>query len=134
MSRVAILLATAAVAAGALAGCGHGAGTTPGSNAGGASAGSAPAPAAPSVRTIAITVRGGKASGETGRIAVPLGTPVVVSVNSDVADEVHVHGYNRMAKIPAEATGSVAFTASNPGVFEVELENSKLALMQLQVG
>jgi hypothetical protein len=55
-------------------------------------------------------------------------------VSSDVADELHVHGYDRKAKIPAGATGSVAFTANTPGVFEVELENSKLALLQLQVG
>jgi heme/copper-type cytochrome/quinol oxidase subunit 2 len=86
------------------------------------------------VRTINVKVHGGKVSGDSGRITVPLGTPIVLSVTSDVADEIHVHGYDRKAKVPAGATGSVAFTAKTPGVFEVELENSKLQLLQLQVG
>jgi hypothetical protein len=125
------MVAAAAVAVGALGGCGHGSGTAPGSNPAGASA---KAPAASSVRTINVKVRGGKASGDTGRIAVPLGTPIVLSVSSDVADEIHVHGYDRKAEIPAGATAAVTFTANTPGVFEVELENSKLQLLQLQVG
>jgi heme/copper-type cytochrome/quinol oxidase subunit 2 len=83
---------------------------------------------------VSVKVHGGKVSGETGRIAVPLGTPVVLSVSSDVADEIHVHGYDRKAKVPAGTTASVAFTTNIPGVFEVELEDSKLPLLQLQVG
>jgi heme/copper-type cytochrome/quinol oxidase subunit 2 len=115
---------------GTLGGCGHGSGTAPGANAGT----SAKPPAASTVRTISIKVRGGKTTGDTGRIAVPQGTPIVLSVSSDVADEIHVHGYDRKANIPAGATASVVFTANTPGVFEVELENSKLQLLQLQVG
>ncbi|MFN2534953.1 MAG: hypothetical protein ABR528_06845 [Pseudonocardiaceae bacterium] len=130
MGRVKIVIAVAAVAVGTLGGCGHGA-TEPGANSAGASA---KPPAASTVRTISIKVRGGKASGDTGRIAVPLGTPIVLSVSSDVADEIHVHGYDRKANIPAGATASVVFTANTPGVFEVELENSKVQLLQLQVG
>jgi len=129
MRRVAIVVVAAAVAAGALGGCGHG--TAPGANPAGASA---KPPAASAVRTISIKVRGGKASGDTGRIAVPVGTPIVLSVSSDVADEIHVHGYDRKAKIPAGATAAVTFVANTPGVFKVELENSKLQLLQLQVG
>ncbi len=130
MSRVAILVAAGAVAVGVLAGCGNEAGTAPS----GAAAGAAPAPAAPTVRTISVKVQGGKASGDVGRVAVPLGTPIVLSVSSDVADEIHVHGYDRKTRVPAGATGSVAFTANTPGVFEVELEDAKLQLLQLQVG
>ncbi|MBV9032144.1 MAG: hypothetical protein JO364_17935 [Pseudonocardiales bacterium] len=120
---------------GALGGCGHGAGAAPSPSPAGASAarGQAPAPAAPTVRTISITVRGGKASGETGQVMVPLGTPLVVSVSSDVADEIHVQGYDRKARVPAGTTASVTFTANAPGVFEVELASSKLALLQLRV-
>ena len=130
MGRVAIVVAAAAVAVGTLGGCGHGASTAPGNPAGA----SAKPPAASTVRTINIKVRGGKANGDTGRIAVPVGTPIVLSVSSDVADEIHVHGYDRKANVPAGATASVVFTANTPGVFEVELENSKLQLLQLQVG
>jgi heme/copper-type cytochrome/quinol oxidase subunit 2 len=132
MRRVAILVVASAVTMGVFTGCGDGAGTASGSA--GAAAGSAPAPAAPTVHTINIKVHGGKVSGDSGRVAVPLGAPIVLSVSSDVADEIHVHGYDRKAKVPAGTTGSVVFTASKPGVFEVELENSKLQLLQLQVG
>lgn len=130
MGRVAIVVVAAAVAVGALGGCGHGAGTASGTN----SPGAAKPPAASTVRTISLKVRAGKVSGDTGRITVPVGTPIVLSVSSDVADEIHVHGYDRKANVPAGATAAVVFTANNPGVFEVELENSKLQLMQLQVG
>jgi len=86
------------------------------------------------VRALSVKVRGGKASGDTGRVTVPLGSPVIISVSSDVADEIHVQGYERTVKVPAASTGSVAFTANKPGTFAVELDNPKLALLQLQVG
>ncbi|MBV8992508.1 MAG: hypothetical protein JO287_02125 [Pseudonocardiales bacterium] len=84
-------------------------------------------------RTIAITVRGRQASGETGRVSVPLGTVVSLAVTSDVGDEIHVHGYDRKAEIPPGGTASMSFMANVAGVFEVELEDSKLQLLQLQV-
>jgi heme/copper-type cytochrome/quinol oxidase subunit 2 len=132
MGRVAVVVAAAAVAIGTLAGCGHGTGTASGSNPGGVSA--KPPAASTTVRTINVKVRGGKATGDTGRIAVATNTPIVLSVSSDVADEIHVHGYDRKANVPAGATAAVTFTANTPGVFEIELENSKLQLLQLQVG
>jgi hypothetical protein len=46
---------------------------------GGASAGPAPPSSGPTIQTINITVRGGQVSGETGRVTVPLGTPVTIS-------------------------------------------------------
>jgi hypothetical protein len=56
-----------------------------------------------------------------------------LAVSSDVADKVHLHGYDKEAQIPAGETGSVSFTADIPGVFEVELHESGLQLLQLQV-
>jgi hypothetical protein len=140
VSRTTFLLAVLAVV-GVLGGCGRDPGPTtapefgpPVNEPGGASAGPAPAPVGPTIQTISITVRGGQITGDAGRVTVPLGTPVTISVTSDVADEIHVHGYDRKGEIPtAGGTGSVSFTANTPGVFEVELERSKLQLIQLQV-
>jgi heme/copper-type cytochrome/quinol oxidase subunit 2 len=140
VSRAAFLLAVLAVV-GVLGGCGRDPGPTeapefgpPVNEPGGASAGPAPAPVGPTIQKISITVRGGQVTGDTGRVTVPLGTPVTVSVTSDVADEIHVHGYDRKGAIPAAgSTGSVSFTADTPGVFEVELEESKIQLVQLAV-
>jgi hypothetical protein len=135
--RAMVGAAALAVVGGVLGGCGREPGTGSASTAApvpsGAGSSAAPAPAGPTTRAISITVRGGTASGETGRVTVPLGTPVTMSVTSDVADEIHVHGYDRKAEIPAGGTASVSFTATVPGVFEVELEQSKLQLLQLQV-
>jgi hypothetical protein len=131
MGRVGIAIATGAVLIGVLGGCGHGTATAPGSSPTGPSAGRAPTLA---VHTISVKVRDGKATGDTGKVTVPLGSPVVISVSSDVADEIHVHGYERTVKVPAASTASIAFTANKPGTFDVELDNPKVALLQLQVG
>lgn len=146
MNRVMILLGALAVA-GVLVGCGQQspeppAPTVDGSvpvtptaehSGGHSTAEPSTTPAGPTARTITITVRGGQVSGDTGRVEVPLGTPVTVAVTSDVADEIHVHGYNLTADVPAGESGSVDFTATIPGVFEVELEGAHLQLFELQV-
>jgi hypothetical protein len=54
-------------------------------------------------------------------------------VNSDVADEVHVHGYDLKAEVPAHGVGAVEFVADQSGVFEVELESRGAQLSQLEV-
>ena len=43
-------------------------------------------------------------------------------VKSDVADEVHLHGYDISRDVPAGGTVRISFTATLPGRFEVELE------------
>ncbi len=138
--RTAIGLAALVVISGVLSGCGQepesGTPTVPGSNRAAEAPDrslAAPAPVGPTTHTISITIRGGQATGDTGRVTVPLGTPVTLSVTSDVADEIHVRGYDRKAKIPAGGTVSVSFTANSPGVFDVELEESKLQMLQLHV-
>ncbi len=74
------------------------------------------------------TVQGG------GRIQVPRGKPVVVRVTSDVAEEIHVHGYDIYADLEPGITGELTFVADVPGVFEVELERSRLEIIELEVG
>lgn len=133
MGRVGIAIVTGAVLIGVLGGCGQGTATAPGSSPTGPSAAPGKAPEL-TVRTISVKVRGGKASGDTGKVTVPLGSPVIISVSSDVADEIHVHGYERTVKVPAASTASIAFTANKPGTFDVDLDNPKVALLQLQVG
>ncbi|MDQ3765700.1 MAG: hypothetical protein M3460_31140 [Actinomycetota bacterium] len=48
---------------------------------------SLPAPVGPTVRMITITVRGGQVSGETGRVTVPVGTPVALSITNGAAPQ-----------------------------------------------
>ena len=61
------------------------------------------------------------------------GDEVRFRVESDVADEVHVHGYDLMEDVPANGTVDFAFPAEIEGIFEVELEGRKEQIAELQV-
>ena len=96
---------------------------------------SLPAVAAPtpSVRVIEVSVAGGSVTGPGSRVQAVLGEDLVIRVTSDVADEVHVHGYDERAEVPAGGTVEIPFTADIPGGFEVELEGTGQLLFQLRV-
>jgi hypothetical protein len=54
-------------------------------------------------------------------------------VTADQTDEVHRHGYDRKVDIAPGRPAVLEFTADVPGVFEVELEEASLKLVELQV-
>jgi hypothetical protein len=58
---------------------------------------------------------------------------VELVVHSDVADEVHVHGYDLHQDVEAGGTARIGFPATIQGVFEAELENRKLQILELTV-
>jgi hypothetical protein len=95
----------------------------------------APASAAPAdeVQRIELSYAGGAVTGGLQRIEVPVGSTVELVVASDVADEVHLHGYDLSSFVTAGATTTLRFVADIPGVFEVELEQRGDQLAQLQV-
>jgi FtsP/CotA-like multicopper oxidase with cupredoxin domain len=98
------------------------------------SAPAGPSPTAAGVdQTVAITYAGGKVSGVPTTVKVKLGSTVALVVTSDVADEVHFHGYDKSANVAKGGTVRIVFTATLPGRFEVELENLKRRLVLLQV-
>ena len=51
-----------------------------------------------------------------------------------MADEAHVHGYDREAELAPGTPATVRFAADIPGVFEVELHETGTVLLSLQVG
>jgi hypothetical protein len=146
------LIVALGLVAGALlaAGCGT---TEPNPTVGGATSPAAPGPAAPSSsaarvpgtaapvpetgaaaeRTLRLRYAGGQVSGDTGRVPVDLGTTVTVLVRSDIADEVHLHGYDKTVPVPAGGSARLTFTADIPGVFELELHEAGVPLAQLEV-
>jgi glucose/arabinose dehydrogenase len=87
----------------------------------------------PSVRTVEVAYAGGQVTGTSGREEVPVGEQVVLRISSDVAEEVHVHGYDLEGAIPAGGSVDIPVTATIPGVFEVELHDSGKVLFQLRV-
>ncbi|MET9249076.1 hypothetical protein [Nonomuraea sp. NPDC003709] len=92
------------------------------------------ATAAPSGQADAvITVARGQVSPPPGWLEVAKGRQVSITVTSDVADELHVHGYDIEAELRPGVPATVRFTAGLTGVFEVETHKSKLVLTQLAV-
>jgi outer membrane murein-binding lipoprotein Lpp len=114
-------VAAAVLAAVVVAGCGSGAngsgGSTPVANT------SAPASASTSSSgaDVEVTIAAGKIAPDPGRkVEVATGEHVHISVTSDHADEVHVHGYDIEKEVSAGGTVTIDFTADIPGQFEVE--------------
>jgi hypothetical protein len=92
-----------------------------------------PLPPKPQVTVIPITIRGGKPVGGIERARVKQGRRVRFVVRSDVADHVHVHGYDLMRDVAPGKPARIAFRATIPGQFEVELEDRGLQIAELEV-
>jgi hypothetical protein len=75
----------------------------------------------------------GKPQGGIARDSVARGRTVVITVTSDVAEEVHVHGYDLSADVAPGAPATIRFVADAPGRFEIELENSAVQIAELEV-
>ena len=82
---------------------------------------------------IEVTFANGKAGGDTGRVKVAVGTSVALVVTSDVADQVHVHGYDIEKELSPGTPVTLTFDATIAGVFEVELHHANTVLLRLQV-
>jgi len=102
------------------------------SAASGSTSASAP-PTSGSERRLEVTFAHGKAGGDTGRVQVAKGTPVALVVTSDVADEVHLHGYDIEQELSPGTPVTLRFDATVAGVFEVELHEAGTVLLRLQV-
>jgi hypothetical protein len=88
--------------------------------------------AAPAVDA-AVTVAGGAVTGVGPRLDVPLGATLRLTVRSDAADELHVHGYDRSLDLAPGAPALLELTADVPGVFEVELHDAGTVVTSLRV-
>ena len=82
---------------------------------------------------VTITIANKKVTGVGDRVKVKLGTTVRLVVTSDVADEIHLHGYDKMVDVEAGGTVTLTVKATIPGVFEIELESRKFTITHLQV-
>ncbi|MCW2615657.1 MAG: uncharacterized protein JWN08_2651 [Frankiales bacterium] len=100
-----------------------------------ASAAPSPSPSlspSPSVRVITATYAGGEVQVDSSRVETSLGEQVVLRISSDVLEEVHVHGYDVYADVPAGGSVDIPLTLTLPGSFEVELHEAGRPLFQLR--
>jgi hypothetical protein len=85
----------------------------------------------PPPATVRIVVRGGEPVGGVRNVTVSKGRQVVLIVSSDVADEVHLHGYNLKRDVAPGAPARLPFRATINGTVEVELEQRGLPLARI---
>lgn len=93
-----------------------------------------PPPALPPpqrVVRVQIVVKGGKPVGGIRNVTVAKGRRVMLFVTSDVADEVHLHGYNVMRDVAPGEPAQLTFRATIVGTVEVELEQRGVPLARI---
>ena len=90
-------------------------------------------PAEPKATVITIQIKDGKPVGGITRVTVRKPQRVELVVHSDVADEIHLHGYDKHVDVAAGGTARLPFVANIAGVFEAELESRKLQILELTV-
>jgi hypothetical protein len=86
-------------------------------------------PAAPKV----IVVRNVKPVGGVQDITVKKGDQVRFTVQSDSAQEIHVHGYDFHRTVPKNGSVSFSFPAKIDGGFVIELEKPGVQIAALKV-
>jgi plastocyanin len=80
-----------------------------------------------------VVISEGEPVGGVQEIEVSAGDQVRFTVESDVADEVHVHGYDLSQNVAAGGKVAFDFPAEIEGIFEVELEGRREQIAELRV-
>jgi hypothetical protein len=80
-----------------------------------------------------VTVVNGKPEGGVKTITYNKGDTVDLTVKSDTADEIHIHGYDLHKDVTKGGSVHFTFPASIDGKFVVELENAGEQIASLQV-
>jgi hypothetical protein len=80
-----------------------------------------------------IVVRNAKPVGGIRQLTYNKGEQILFKVESDVADEVHMHGYDIMKDVKAGGSVTFDFPATIEGVFEAELEGRKEQILEMTV-
>jgi hypothetical protein len=80
-----------------------------------------------------IVVRDGEPVGGVEELEFDADEEVRFRVSSDAAEEVHVHGYDIAKDVPAGGTVEFAFPADIEGIFEAELEELGVQILELRV-
>jgi hypothetical protein len=85
----------------------------------------------PAVQTVRVV--NGQPDGGIKTISYTKGDQIRLKVQSDTADEIHVHGYDLKKDVTAGGSVEFDFKATIEGRFEVELENAGTQIATLQV-
>jgi hypothetical protein len=90
-------------------------------------------PERPKPEVATIAVKGGEPVGGVAELSFTKGERIEFVVESDVADHVHLHGYDVFMDIAAGGRVRFDVPATLEGVFEVELEERVVPLAEITV-
>ncbi|CRZ17452.1 hypothetical protein [Mycolicibacterium neworleansense] len=89
---------------------------------------------APTRLRIDVTIKGGEVTPTNQRLQGKVGEPIVVRVNSDAADELHVHSNPEHSfKIEPRNGQQFQFTVDVPGTVDIELHQLNRTIASVQV-
>jgi hypothetical protein len=97
------------------------------------SSGSDPTATTPEPAVQTVRVVNGQPAGGIKTISYTKGDQIRLKVQSDTADEIHVHGYDLKKDVTAGGSVEFDFKATIEGRFEVELENAGTQIAMLEV-
>ena len=107
--------------------------TTAGDSTGGGEQSKPPEQKPPAEKIPTIEVKGGQPVGGVQELEFTTGDDIGFKVVSDVADEVHLHGYDVSQEVKAGGSTTFDVPASIEGVFEVELEEAVVPIAEVTV-
>ena len=87
----------------------------------------------PKPEVTTIVVKGGEPVGGVQELEYTRGDEVRFDVEADIAEEVHVHGYDVIEEVAPGEVARFDFPADIEGGFEVELEGSHTQIAELTV-
>jgi hypothetical protein len=88
---------------------------------------------APVVRHFNVVVAGGKPVGGVRQLVANKGDTLDLTVRSNVADEIHIHGYDLHKTVAAGGSVHFSFKATIDGNFVIELESRAEQIASLTV-
>jgi hypothetical protein len=89
--------------------------------------------AGPRTQRVRIVYQGGRVIGGIRQVRLERGDRLVLVVASSVSDHVHVHGYDLMREVAPGRPARITLRVTVAGRFEVELEDRKIQIAELDV-
>lgn len=88
----------------------------------------------PNRLTIDVNIAGGQVTPTNAQLQGKVGEPIILQVNSDVADELHVHSVpDHTFPVEAKPNQRFQFTVDVPGNVEIELHDLNRVVASVQV-
>jgi hypothetical protein len=87
----------------------------------------------PKTATVTIDVKNAKPVGGVKKIKIKQGGTLNLTVNSDTADEIHVHATDQHKDVAKGGTIKMTIKPTGTGNSEIELENHKQQIAELTI-